>query len=533
MKQDPGLDMEQFEVKLFLQSSCYAHLEESVKLYEKLILKDGSDHKFDIESENGQKACSNFLKAVQRLCIAMSIKRADRSYIERFSKAYKILYKNDNTVFLPEIFDSAQEGYSYLWVNGEKYVFSEDVLQSGKALKEAFCNFKQDMELFDTQFKYKIESNSQFREVKQNLNEYLEDFDKIWTTYEKNYILELMVIEADSRRYVQDAIDAEKELSLLENNTLDKSRLNQIERKQKIRDAKVKLVAWISKINSVANTNGKGRDDLSYEIFEAAVSRKKEITKMGIACSSPEAKTPFDRLFENIEVTLTNLRILLSKYAENIEVVDPQLKNNSELVEGITDFENVWSKGKLYLMEDTRFRWFIVLSQHIDYLINNYQDFKNQVEWRDYEMFMVIPSLVIQKACWEIIQQNSNSKGEFNTVDKPVIEAGVNFTNIIHNFSPNLMKDTEKGLEISCDLTKLVLSIYEVYSFYRESKGYKNLEIQRHIEQLIIQDSLSEKIWAEMSKQASDSISLLKPLSIELQRSKPSEWNELLDICIQ
>ena len=148
-------------------------------------------------------------------------------------------------------------------------------------------------------------------------------------------------------------------------------------------------------------------------------------------------------------------------------------------------------------------------------------------------MFMVIPSLVIQKACWEIIQQNSNSKGEFNTVDKPVIEAGVNFTNIIHNFSPNLMKDTEKGLEISCDLTKLVLSIYEVYSFYRESKGYKNLEIQRHIEQLIIQDSLSEKIWAEMSKQASDSISLLKPLSIELQRSKPSEWNELLDICIQ
>lgn len=77
---------------------------------------------------------------------------------------------------------------------------------------------------------------------------------------------------------------------------------------------------------------------------------------MGIACSSSEAKTPFDRLFENIEVTLTNLRVLLSKYAENIEVVDPQLKNNSELVEGITDFENVWSKGKLYLMEDTRFR---------------------------------------------------------------------------------------------------------------------------------------------------------------------------------
>lgn len=77
---------------------------------------------------------------------------------------------------------------------------------------------------------------------------------------------------------------------------------------------------------------------------------------MGISCSYSDAKTPFDRLFENIEVTLTNLRVLFAKYAENIEVVDPQLKNNSELVEGITDFENIWSKGKLYLMEDNRFK---------------------------------------------------------------------------------------------------------------------------------------------------------------------------------
>lgn len=64
----------------------------------------------------------------------------------------------------------------------------------------------------------------------------------------------------------------------------------------------------------------------------------------------------FTKLYENINTTLSNIRLLLSKYSENIEVVDPQLKNNSELVEAITDFENIWTKGKLYLLDDQKFK---------------------------------------------------------------------------------------------------------------------------------------------------------------------------------
>jgi len=39
---------------------------------------------------------------------------------------------------LTEILDSAQEGFPYLWVNGEKYVFSNDVLDAGKKLFQQF-----------------------------------------------------------------------------------------------------------------------------------------------------------------------------------------------------------------------------------------------------------------------------------------------------------------------------------------------------------------------------------------------------------
>ena len=130
--------MDYFEVKLFLQSSCFSQLQETIRMYDHLIKKEGPDNKFDIESEDGQKAFNDFLKSLQRLSSTMNICFTDRSYVDKFSKAYKILYSEDNTVYLPEIYDSAQEGYSYLWVNGEKYVFSDDVLKHGKNLKETF-----------------------------------------------------------------------------------------------------------------------------------------------------------------------------------------------------------------------------------------------------------------------------------------------------------------------------------------------------------------------------------------------------------
>jgi len=44
--------------------------------------------------------------------------------------------------FLPEILYSAQEAFPFLWVNGEKYVFSKDVLDHGKALFLKFSNLR-------------------------------------------------------------------------------------------------------------------------------------------------------------------------------------------------------------------------------------------------------------------------------------------------------------------------------------------------------------------------------------------------------
>ena len=64
----------------------------------------------------------------------MKIRSRNRRYRKKFSNAYKVLYKEGKLCYLTEILDSAQEAFPYLYVNGEKYVFSKSVIETGKKL---------------------------------------------------------------------------------------------------------------------------------------------------------------------------------------------------------------------------------------------------------------------------------------------------------------------------------------------------------------------------------------------------------------
>jgi len=86
------------------------------------------------------------LKLVEKLYVGYGLKVNERSYRDKFSQAYKILYRQnggqDSLCYLTEILDSAQENFPHLWVNGEKYVFSDDVIQAGDALFREFMALK-------------------------------------------------------------------------------------------------------------------------------------------------------------------------------------------------------------------------------------------------------------------------------------------------------------------------------------------------------------------------------------------------------
>ena len=96
----------------------------------------------------------------------------------------------------------------------------------------------------------------------------LEEFDHSWVSYEQIYVLELMFIEADARLFITEAIESEKELSQIEKKEKSRGRIvvDTVEQSS----MRAKLVKSLGKINSVANPEGMGRDDLPHAILLAA-----------------------------------------------------------------------------------------------------------------------------------------------------------------------------------------------------------------------------------------------------------------------
>lgn len=50
----------------------------------------------------------------------------------------------------------------------------------------------------------------------EEMAKHLEEFDRTWVAYEQIYVLELMLIEADARRFITEAIETEKDLAHIE-----------------------------------------------------------------------------------------------------------------------------------------------------------------------------------------------------------------------------------------------------------------------------------------------------------------------------
>lgn len=93
----------------------------------------------------------------------------------------------------------------------------------------------------------------------------------------------------------------------------------------------------------MANIERHGRDDLDYSILQSSEDVFNNISE----CESESLRI----LAGNVKKSFENLRILLRKYSKNIEIVDPQLRNNCDLVQFLGAYESYWEKGKNYFLE--------------------------------------------------------------------------------------------------------------------------------------------------------------------------------------
>ena len=128
-----------------------------------------------------------------------------------------------------------------------------------------------------------------------------------------------------------------------------------------------RFVEILNKINSVANPEGKGRDDLEVEILFAAEGICRRI-------SASQSKA-VRKLADSIKKSFAALRTLMRKYGENIEGVDPQLKNNPDLVELLVEFESSWEKGKAYFVSPKKCQQLVHFSSVVEAMASKYKAF--------------------------------------------------------------------------------------------------------------------------------------------------------------
>lgn len=153
-----------------------------------------------------------------------------------------------------------------------------------------------------------------------------------------------MLIEADARLLITEAIEVDKDILTVEQK--EKARGRIVVDTAEHTERRSKLITILGKINSVANPEGMGRDDLGNDILLAAEGIYRRI--------SPAQSKAVRSLAERIKKSFTDFKLLLRKYEQNIEVVDPQLKNNVELVDVLVEFENSWSQGLTYFMDNRK-----------------------------------------------------------------------------------------------------------------------------------------------------------------------------------
>ena len=96
----------------------------------------------------------------------------------------------------------------------------------------------------------------------------------------------------------------------------------------------------------------------------------------------------------------------MEKYSQDLDIVDPQLRNNNDLVEVLESYEKSWSFGKEWLVDLQKQSQIISLTLQIETLCQRQPNLKKQIDSCDSEVFLILPQLMIL-IC---LQNNSESQ---------------------------------------------------------------------------------------------------------------------------
>eukprot|EP01066_Platyproteum_vivax_P012762 Platyproteum_vivax@DN5800_c0_g1_i1.p1 len=488
----------------------------------------------NFRSREGYCACETFLDAAATFADALRVPRCSRGYRKTFTKNYRALFPDPERHYRIDVLEAAVEGFSLIWVNGERYEFTSKVLKAAIDLSDAWSNTIEGCQDFLAHFESKKMPPSWLFEVPEEecvpLKDQLAELDIAWAAFEQNYIFELIDIEKHARRFLLEAVSCELAVQKLEDLDLKTT--------AEYYECEKSFVKQLCALNSVANCRRKGRDDFTNNLLVAAEHILKKT--MGDNCSEDAHMYVVSSIANQVVQAYQSLRTFLRDLATVPEKIDPHLCNNSDLVDHLVVWEEAWDKGIKFLMDQNCLECLVKVVRYIASLGTHYSpfykppknvlkgrlpfclsamhsiaNFKEQIAEQDPAALLVVPRLVILMYLLDPYQRPSPF---------------VLFLHHIFASSPRASRNPEDP--IPSDLAPIV-SRYE--TLCAECDGDDSFAESLVIARLL--GGHGELITNYKSKEVSGLLDVLarevEYWSVLIQRHNASEWNEFLQVVLQ
>eukprot|EP00930_Biecheleria_cincta_P069726 TRINITY_DN57435_c0_g1_i1.p1 TRINITY_DN57435_c0_g1~~TRINITY_DN57435_c0_g1_i1.p1 ORF type:complete len:629 (+),score=114.68 TRINITY_DN57435_c0_g1_i1:64-1887(+) len=158
-----------------------------------------------------------------------------------------------------------------------------------------------------------------------------------------------------------------------------------------------KLLAQISNLNACVNVEGRGREDMTIEVLEAAAdafSISDSVTERGSNCDQA-FEAARRHLASNILCSFADLRNYFATAGENVTRLDPQLRNNIALVQHLAAWEDSWELGARFLVKPELLEGLCHVAAQTAGAQRDVPEFASLLKDQDAELFLILPRLVL------------------------------------------------------------------------------------------------------------------------------------------
>lgn len=338
----------------------------------------------------GDSAETQFLAHLAEAVEAWGVELAPRDYRDAFTANYRKLLPGHAPHYRASVLAASARsarGAVAMYVNADKYEFSTEAVRKAERLQSVLHQLGGVLDRWH-------ESRGPLcrtpRPGRPEVKAALALLDSSWATFEHRYISDLIEIEGKARRLVVEAIEQEQALQRLD------AKWGSLREHPEYIEARRRLVACIARINAVANSRRRGRDDLGADILECAyTTRRRCRTGLDDACVKSRALVAAKVLATDVIDSFDNLRRYLRDAERHLERIDPNLRNNVGLVTRLVDWEETWELGARYVQQPLLFEGIVGLVAEILAAERLAPELVQKCHDCDAEVFLALPRLVL------------------------------------------------------------------------------------------------------------------------------------------